>query len=35
MDKNNGLQQFQNFVIFQTNDGKVNIDVFLKMKHYG
>lgn len=25
-----GLQQFPNFVIFKTNDGKVNIDVFFK-----
>jgi hypothetical protein len=31
MDKENaGLQQFSNFVIFQTEDGKVNIDVFFK-----
>ena len=27
---NNGLQSFPNFVIFQTADGKVNIDVFFK-----
>lgn len=27
---NNGLQKFENFVIFQTADGKVNIDVFFK-----
>lgn len=25
-----GLQKFPNFVIFQTADGKVNIDVFFK-----
>ncbi len=25
-----GLQQFSNFVIFQTENGKVNIDVFLR-----
>jgi len=25
-----GLQKFPNFVIFKTNDGKVNIDVFFK-----
>jgi hypothetical protein len=31
MDSDNtGLQQFSNFVIFQTEDGKVNIDVFFK-----
>lgn len=28
MDKKNGLQHFSNFVIFQTEDGKVNIDVY-------
>jgi len=27
---NKGLQHFSNFVIFQTADGKVNIDVFFK-----
>lgn len=27
---NSGLQHFSNFVIFQTADGKVNIDVFFK-----
>ena len=27
---NSGLQKFSNFVIFQTADGKVNIDVFFK-----
>ncbi|MFA9388673.1 MAG: virulence RhuM family protein [Prolixibacteraceae bacterium] len=27
---NGGLQKFSNFVIFQTADGKVNIDVFFK-----
>lgn len=27
---NSGLQRFPNFVIFQTADGKVNIDVFFK-----
>ncbi len=26
----NGLQKFENFVIFQTADGKVNVDVFFK-----
>jgi hypothetical protein len=25
-----GLQRFPNFVIFKTDDGKVNIDVFFK-----
>ena len=30
MDEKNGLQQFSNFVIFQTKDGKVNIDVFFQ-----
>ena len=29
-NKETGLQQFSNFVIFQTVDGKVNIDVFFK-----
>ena len=29
-NKETGLQQFSNFVIFQTTDGKVNIDVFFK-----
>ena len=29
-NKETGLQQFSNFVIFQTADGKVNIDVFFK-----
>ncbi len=29
-NKETGLQQFSNFVIFQTSDGKVNIDVFFK-----
>jgi len=28
MKKNNQLQKFNNFVIFQTDQGKVNIDVF-------
>ena len=28
IDKNNHLQKFSNFVIFQTETGKVNIDVF-------
>ena len=28
--KNNELQQFSNFVIFETQNGKVNIDVFFK-----
>ncbi len=27
---NNELQQFSNFVIFETKNGKVDIDVFLK-----
>ena len=27
-NKETGLQQFSHFVIFQTTDGKVNIDVF-------
>lgn len=27
---NNELQQFSNFVIFETKNGKVNIDVFFK-----
>jgi len=30
MSNNNNLQQFSNFVIFQTDDGKVNIDVYFK-----
>jgi len=29
-NKETGLQQFSNFVIFKTADGKVNIDVFFK-----
>ena len=29
-EKNGELQQFSNFVIFQTENGKVNIDVFFK-----
>jgi len=29
-ENNDGLQRFSNFVIFQTEDGKVNIDVFFK-----
>ena len=29
-NKETGLQLFSNFVIFQTTDGKVNIDVFFK-----
>lgn len=29
-NKKTGLQQFSNFVIFKTADGKVNIDVFFK-----
>ncbi len=29
-DKNTELQQFSNFVIFETENGKVNIDVFFK-----
>lgn len=29
-DKNNQLEKFSNFVIFQTETGKVNIDVFVK-----
>ena len=29
-DNNEGLQKFENFVIFTTADGKVNIDVFFK-----
>jgi len=29
-NENSGLQKFPNFVIFQTADGKVNIDVFFK-----
>jgi hypothetical protein len=29
-NETNGLQKFPNFVIFQTTDGKVNIDVFFK-----
>jgi len=31
-EKNGELQQFSNFVIFQTENGKVNIDVFFKDK---
>ena len=27
---NNELQQFSNFVIFETKNGKVNVDVFFK-----
>jgi len=30
MNKDNQLQQFSNFVIFQTENGKVNIDVYFK-----
>lgn len=30
-----GIQKFPNFVIFKTADGKVNIDVFLRMKPCG
>lgn len=30
MTKNNQLQEFSNFVIFQTDTGKVNIDVFFQ-----
>ena len=30
MKKNTELQQFSNFVIFQTENGKVNIDVFFQ-----
>jgi hypothetical protein len=29
-DKNNQLEKYQNFVIFQTETGKVNIEVFVK-----
>jgi hypothetical protein len=29
-DKNNQLEKFSNFVIFQTASGKVNIDVFFQ-----
>lgn len=29
-NNDSGLQKFSNFVIFQTADGKVNIDVFFK-----
>ncbi|MFA6402200.1 MAG: hypothetical protein WCX31_11335 [Salinivirgaceae bacterium] len=29
-NKETGLQQFSNFVFFQTADGKVNIDAFYK-----
>jgi hypothetical protein len=33
---NSELQLFSNFVIFQTKNGKVNIDVFfLMMKRFG
>ena len=28
--ENSGLQKFSNFVLFQTKDGKVNIDVYFK-----
>ena len=31
-NNDSGLQKFSNFVIFQTADGKVNIDVFFKDK---
>jgi len=29
-DKNNQLEKFSNFVIFQTSTGKVNVEVFVK-----
>ena len=29
-DKNNQLEKFSNFVIFQTETGKVNVEVFVK-----
>ncbi|MEA2104510.1 MAG: hypothetical protein U9P79_07725 [Candidatus Cloacimonadota bacterium] len=29
-NSNNNLQKFSNFVIFQTENGKVNIDVFFR-----
>jgi len=30
MSNDNNLQKFSNFVIFQTKDGKVNIDVYFQ-----
>ncbi len=30
MNEDNNLKKFENFVIFQTDTGKVNVDVFFK-----
>lgn len=34
-NQNNDLQPINNFVIFKTENGKVNIDVFIKTKRFG
>jgi len=34
-NQNSGLQPINNFVIFKTESGKVNIEFFIKTKRFG